>query len=432
MRVAISGAGFSNKGAEAMLRTVQAELAKRIPSTEFSLWQCPERHHRLALHAGFMPLFWPVDQRSPAARTLSRVALPAWAARQLSPRDPAALLRARAGRDEVVSLAYRRYLERTGCSIDAVVDISGFAYGDAWPPDRAMRNRGLTEYCVAHGAPIMYLPQAWGSFEKTETREAVRRMLTVPGTAFYSRDSQSSRHLERLLTRPEGSIAIHPDIAFAFRGGTAEQGEQVLRAMGCGLQRPVIGVAPNMHVYRRVAGTGGANHYVQALLRLVEHCLGNHDVDVVLQASEMEVFGAAVDDRYLCGVISAAVNQPGRCYMTQETLTAGQTAAMISQFDYLVGSRFHSLVLGLAEGVPAMAIGWSHKYRELLSLFGLESDVSEFQELDGDTLVSTFERGWAARESVRPQIVATAAALRSQVGELFDGVAETILQAVTA
>ena len=431
MRIAISGAGFRSKGAEAMLRTVQAELGQRLRGTEFSLWRCPAREHRLALNAGFTPLFWPEDQRGVATRALRKLGLelPAWSARELSRGGPAAILRARAYGDEALSMAYCRYLERTGCAIDAVVDISGFAYGDAWSVDRVLWNRALIEYCDSHGVPMLYLPQAWGSFERAEIREAVKVMVNAPGTAFYSRDSQSSRYLEGLLGRAAGSVASHPDIAFAFRGGTTLQGEEVLRAMGCNMERPIVGIAPNMQIYKRVEGSGGANPYVRELLRLVEHCLQHHDVDIVFQASEMDASGVTVDDRYLCGIIAASLNQPERCFLTHEALTAGQTAAMISRFDYLVGSRFHSLVLGLSQGVPAMAISWSHKYRELLSLFGLESDVTEFQALDADALVSIFERGWARRGAARPQIDSTAAALRSQVGELFDQVAATILQA---
>ena len=38
-----------------MLRTVQVELAKRLPSVEFMLWRCKEKHHRIALDSGMYP-----------------------------------------------------------------------------------------------------------------------------------------------------------------------------------------------------------------------------------------------------------------------------------------------------------------------------------------------------------------------------------------
>jgi polysaccharide pyruvyl transferase WcaK-like protein len=428
--IIISGAGFRSKGAEAMLRTVQTALAGRLEGARFSLWRCPPAEARLAADAGLVPLSWPGDRHDMPTRALGKlgVGLPPWAVRELLRGDRAALVRRRPGVSDALSLASRRYLERTCDSIEAVIDVSGFAYGDAWSAARMGWNRPLLAYCVTHGVPMLYLPQAWGSFTQPDIREAARRMLAAPGTAFFSRDPQSSRYLEELLGRSAGSIASHPDIAFGFRGGTPEQGAQVLRTMGCGLERPIVGIAPNMQVYRRTAGEGAANVYVQQLRQLVAHCLQRGEVDVVLQASETEVAGAALDDRYLCGVIAASVNRPDRCYLASERLTAGQTAALVSRFDYLVGSRFHSLVLGLSQGVPSMAIGWSHKYHGLLSLFDLEYAVHEAQRLDADALVATFERGWAERQAAARRIRDTAALLRTEVEELFDQIATTIVR----
>jgi len=39
MKIMLHGAGFSNKGAEAMLRTVQTEIVRRVPSAEFFVWR---------------------------------------------------------------------------------------------------------------------------------------------------------------------------------------------------------------------------------------------------------------------------------------------------------------------------------------------------------------------------------------------------------
>ena len=38
--------------------------------------------------------------------------------------------------------------------------------------------------------------------------------------------------------------------------------------------------------------------------------------------------------------------------------------------DYIIGSRFHSIVHAYKEDIPCVAIGWAVKYKELLERFG--------------------------------------------------------------
>jgi polysaccharide pyruvyl transferase WcaK-like protein len=257
-------------------------------------------------------------------------------------------------------------------------------------------------------------------------RKAVRQLLNGANTFFYSRDASSSRHLEKVLERPNESIVTSPDIVFGFQGGNSEQGKHILRSMGCGMSRPIIGLAPNKRIYDRVSGKGMGNKYLHALVKLAEHCYKNHDVDIVLQANQLATNDFKIGDRHLCSLIAASVNASDRCFMTREYLSAEETKSMIGQFDYLIGSQFHSLVFGFSQGVPGMSVSWSHKYRELFSLFGMENYVQECQNIDAEELISTFERGWRERNQQRVVILEKVQQLQQEVNLLFNEVADKI------
>ena len=59
--------------------------------------------------------------------------------------------------------------------------------------------------------------------------------------------------------------------------------------------------------------------------------------------------------------------EPARCWPRPSKLKA-----FIAQAKFLVGSRFHSIVAALSSGVPAVSLGWAHKYEQLAKDLGCE------------------------------------------------------------
>jgi polysaccharide pyruvyl transferase WcaK-like protein len=430
MNILVTGAGFENKGAEAMLRTVQVELSGRLPDAEFFLWRLPQWNCRPALDSGFSPFQLPFDKVGSLWCWAHgrRASLLLWSLKELfrtrNPKDVYTVFLPRLR----MSRACSQYLQRSKMDFDLLIDISGFAYGDSWGIGNFLKIGLLRDYFRENRKPVFFLPQAWGKFDKPDVRDALREMLSDERVYFYSRDERSCRYLEQALEKPQGAVPVTSDIVFGFQGDILDRGEYILRNMGCSLSRPIIGLAPNMQVYKRVAGSGMGNKYLQALVHLVDYCHKHYDVDVVLQSNHMALFQDRVDDRYLCSLIALSIANPERCFMTRESLTAEATKALIGRFDYLIASRFHSLVFAFSQGIPGMAVSWSHKYRELFSLFGMEDQVQECQHIDSDALIETFEKGWAEREQQRESILKKAKQLHGEVSMLFDEVAEKVLR----
>ena len=52
-----------------------------------------------------------------------------------------------------------------------------------------------------------------------------------------------------------------------------------------------------------------------------------------------------------------------------EDLNILEIEDIIKKFDFIITSRYHSIVHSYKNGVPALVIGWSIKYFELLKIF---------------------------------------------------------------
>src|SRR5690606_27898782 len=69
--------------------------------------------------------------------------------------------------------------------------------------------------------------------------------------------------------------------------------------------------------------------------------------------------------------------------------------------DYFVASRFHAMVSSLAMGVPTLVIGWSHKYQEVLEMFGSEEWAFGHEKLEPAYLSQRFEELVSRADEVR-------------------------------
>jgi len=425
--IIIRGAGFSNKGAEAMLLTVQRELAIRMGESSFFVC-CSSRDESLAWAGGFVPVPYPEAR---LASLLGRWLGPrAHVCRRLFQRaDILGMFRSLYSFSRVRQEVYLREVnKRIGFRPYAVMDVSGYLYGDTWSVKPMLDTTGWIRSCRNDAAHYVFLPQAWGPFGTDVSVNALRRMLEG-ASLYYARDSVSREFLAGAVHRPLADVPQKPDIAFKFVGLPKGAGETILRQAGhdFGAGRPTVGVAPNIRVWERCKGSGLANEYVARLVKLCDSITAGLGASVVLIPNEIQVPGeACVDDQHVCGLIRSAVRDRSRCVALTGYHSADAIKSVTASLDFLVGARFHTLVFALSQAVPCMAVSWSPKYRELLAPFGLGRYVVEQDALAGSDMWELFHEAWGRREALRSAIAAVQSSMAAELDAMFDEVAETI------
>ena len=55
---------------------------------------------------------------------------------------------------------------------------------------------------------------------------------------------------------------------------------------------------------------------------------------------------------------------------------------LVKQFDFLIASRYHSIIHAYKEGIPCVALGWAVKYQELLELFNQSNYVFDVRNMN--------------------------------------------------
>ena len=406
------GADLSNKGADAMTKTVEAELGRRLGGV--SLFAGDGR-----VGAGSLEL-----AEAAGINVIRQTARPTTENVKVLARRVA---RAPLAAPSIVSergTAY--YFEQIFDQVDAVVDVSGFLYADQTGTDGAKRLVRLLDYAEAAGVPYLLFPQTYGPFTNDQLRTLCRRALPEVDL-LVARDAESRRHLAGLLGWRVEDVPLGPDTAFLFEPAPPEAAAQFVADRGLDPDAPLAVLGPNMRVYERTGGVGSENEYVQTMAEAARVLLGK-GVQVLIMPHEVQPEGRKKpDDRVLCDTLHLMLRGDGvpvASVLTDEP--SPLLKAVIGRADLVVASRFHSLVASLSQGVPSVAIGWAHKYEELLGDFGLSQYVLDRSDLSEEDFAQKVEAAWDARAETRATIEGHLPEVKARVMALFDRAAEVI------
>ncbi len=281
--------------------------------------------------------------------------------------------------------------------VDHVMDISGFAYGDHWGAAKA---KGRAGKLLRQGHRVHLAPQAFGPFEDPELREEMRFILSGVETV-AARDRTSKAHIEALGLHRE--IELIPDITL----GLDISGRTVTRPdvpYGCLVLNTKLAGSSAMSEDRMIALFGKAAGVMREnglipLIVMHEPGADRPLSDRLAQDHGIEV--VALED-------------------------ARDIKAFVAGATCVVTARFHGLANALSCAVPAFAVSWSHKYRELLEDFGcpeacFEGDETAFLDQLFDLL-----RDASAQEARRNLLRTRGNALRPRISDYWDRIAARI------
>ncbi|NJP07613.1 MAG: hypothetical protein HC837_19340 [Chloroflexaceae bacterium] len=72
--------------------------------------------------------------------------------------------------------------------------------------------------------------------------------------------------------------------------------------------------------------------------------------------------------------------------------------------DLLIGTRMHSNIFALTNGVPVVAIGYRHKTMGMMEMLGLERYVIDIAQVDSNTLTALLQAAWNEHATLRAQL----------------------------
>lgn len=378
MRVLITGGNFVNQGAYLMLAAAAEAVRDKLGGTAvLDVRQGSERQKRTL---GVDTLWTPKLARKVGFR-----------ASGLVPR-----------------LSKGRLPYLMASEIDAVLDVSGFRYGDAWEHIGIGDRAGYLEYWNSHGVPVVLLPQAFGPFERTA--EIGRRAMNA-SRLVIARDPDSLDFVRQVLgPQPRPEIEQFSD----FTVGLAPR-----VPVGLEKYRGAVPIVPNWNILERGGDGVGGFDYIRSLAATVAD----------LRARGVAVYGLSHEGAKDVAILEQVAVLTGGLDIVSG-LDGRQLKGLLGTSRAVVAGRFHALVSALSQGVPSVIHGWSHKYRWLAEDFDAADLIAA--PADGPEATAAALDRALDDPDLRPRIGAAAQRLKDSTGHMWDLVAATLGVPVSA
>ena len=251
-------------------------------------------------------------------------------------------------------------LSRLWNKLDVLIDISGYALTSRFGISSINRVLRMLNTAKAHGLKTIMLPQSYGPFDFPENvcRDIGAALSGVD--LLFSREEEGIRELRERCGVT--NAVLSPDIVIQSREIDLENifsrkphlDYPTLHTMGN------VGIIPNTETVRN----GKEAFVLDIYLEIIK--------TIRKGGKEVYIFRHS-DDQILCEKIYNMVKDDEHCHLIIEEINSISFGPFLRQFDFVIASRFHSVVHAYREGVPALVLGWAVKYQNLTALMGQEA-----------------------------------------------------------
>ena len=325
---------------------------------------------------------------------------------------------------------------------DAILDISGGdSFTDLYGPERFKSIAWPKLTAIRLGIPLILLPQTYGPFRSSPSRELAARICRGAAAA-WARDERSFGVLRHLL-----GDAFDParhrcgvDVAFLLptKRPAAPLGDRLQEWLETRNQaEPLAGLNVSGLLYNDPAGARSRYGFIadyRELCRSLVERLAADGARVVLTPHVVSPPGHYESDIEASGRLAASLSKDvaTRVTVAPAFQDPREVKWLSGQYDWLYGKRMQSTIAGRSSAVPSATTSYSDKAHSVFANRGVGAAVMVPKPLNAVKALGSvqylfrgrFELAWKLRSGL-PAVFKTA-------DEQTDDIAECIWQSATA
>jgi polysaccharide pyruvyl transferase WcaK-like protein len=280
-----------------------------------------------------------------------------------------------------------------------------------WGPYSTFKWSVIAKLCRCR---LFFVSVGAGPLNSTAARFLVKSALSLADFRSY-RDGSTLKCLKDIGFQHDDD-RVYPDLAFSLPTSVLPYGHACKRRLVVGLG---LMEQPGMYGSEKPTGTDYVT-YLETLLGFVKWLLGR-DYDVRLLIGDRVDIPVMREFKLLLSERSGTYEEER--IIAEPLASAQDLLSQIASTDFVVGTRFHNVLLALLLNKPSIAISFHSKCSSLMSQMGLSEYCQDIQQLKADRLIEQFcqleKNAGSLKHMIREKVADCRTALDEQYRLIF-------------
>lgn len=277
------------------------------------------------------------------------------------------------------------------------------------------------------GKRLILFPQTYGPYS-SKTAQLLARWILSRAGRILSRDKEGLDVVKAMLETSDRKRQAEfcPDVAFALDSVPVEQPD-IQPPLDRKAVTPLVGFNVNGLLYNggytRDNMFGLAMDYTAFVHRLAEEVLAKTEAHLLLIPHTFAPAGHVESDNEASQHVleSLAPRFPGRAHVVCREYDQSEIKSIISLCDFFIGSRMHACIAALSQGVPAVGVAYSRKFKGVFDSVGVGEVVVDARNTSTEDAVTRIMKTFDERVALRSTLSSRLSELRALLFDVFRG-----------
>lgn len=267
-----------------------------------------------------------------------------------------------------------------------IIDVSGYALTTKFGMDAVYGYLNRIFVASKYKIPILICSQSFGpityksKMEKAITNHFLRKYLKYP-EIIEARENAGFQFLHKYTRR---NITLKPDMVLLYKNRIAyEELRKLHFDKNLVNEKCIKGVAiiPNEKI---ITKTTNGNKYLDTLKVIIKYLIEKEiNVSVVVHCEL---------DKQICEKMKKCFNDKIQ-YFDCTQYGSSMYDFLIDKFDFIIASRYHSIIHAYRKYIPAVALGWEDKYNELFAKMEQADYIIDYRkEITNDLVIAIINK----------------------------------------